>query len=88
MKLLPVATICRFLGKKPGAGQELIDCGLPVARIPGDRKNTPRVVPSAFLRWMGERLEGVVRVEDVERDLREFVAMEERRDRRRTKESG
>jgi hypothetical protein len=74
MKLLPVSTICRFLGKKPEDGYQLIDSGMPVARIPGDRKNTPRVVPSAFVRWMEGRLGGVARAEDIEHDLREFIA--------------
>ena len=74
MKLLPVSTICRFLGKKPEDGYHLIDCGLPVARIPGDRKNTPRVIPSAFVRWMAGRLGGAAEPEDIERDLREFLA--------------
>ena len=82
MKLIPVSTICRFLGKKPEDAGHLIDCGLPVARIPGERKNTPRVVPSAFVRWMAERLGGTARAEDIERDLREFVAAHEEKDGR------
>lgn len=74
MKLLPVSTICRFLGKKPDQGQQLMDFGLPVARIPGESKHTPRVVPSAFIQWMAERLGGTAQPEDVERDLRDFLA--------------
>ncbi|HEY1123908.1 MAG TPA: hypothetical protein VGE67_19980 [Haloferula sp.] len=76
MKLLPVATICRFLGKDPKDGEHLLESGLPVARIPGEAKNTPRVVPSAFIGWMSERLGGTARREDIEKDLREFVAEE------------
>ena len=82
MKLIPVSTICRFLGKKPEDAGHLIDCGLPVARIPGERKNTPRVVPSAFIRWIAERLGGTARAEDIERDLREFVTAHEEKDGR------
>ena len=89
MKLLPISTICRFLGKSPHDGADLLASGLPVARIPGDKKNTPRVVPSAFIGWMAERLGGSARPEDIERDFREFVAEQEQIDRRsnRTRKS-
>lgn len=76
MKLIPVATICRFLGKSPNDSAHLIEAGLPVARIPGEKKATPRVVPTAFFRWMGERLGGTATADDVRRDFEGFLAAE------------
>lgn len=81
MKLLPVSTICRFLGKSPDDAEHLLDCGLPVARIPGSAKSTPRVVPSAFIKWMSGRLGGTARHEDIEHDLREFLEGEQKNKR-------
>lgn len=77
MRLQPVRTVCRFLGKDPGDASQLIDSGLPVARIPGERKSTPRVVPAAFFRWMAGRLGGEVTAEDVKQDFEEFLKSKE-----------
>ncbi|MBB5351382.1 hypothetical protein HNR46_001618 [Haloferula luteola] len=68
-----MATICRFIGKRPKDSQQLLDCGLPVARIPGDRKHTPRVVPAAFFRWMADRAGGEVTEDDIRRDFEDFL---------------
>ena len=78
MHLQPVSTICRFLGKDPRDSGDLILSGLPVAKIPGAKKHTPKVVPAAFFRWMEERLGGDATTEDVKKDFQEFLRDEGR----------
>ena len=78
MELQPIATICRFLGKSPNNSEDLILSELPVARIPGDKKSTPKVIPESFFKWLSRRMSGAASVEDIKKDFIDFLEREEK----------